>query len=172
MRILAVCLMVSAFSMQALHAQAPSTSIDLPSGVRTVLRAKGDGVQIYDCTVTAGEGKWILKAPEAKLLDASGRAIGRHFAGPTWRLDDGSQVQGELVASKPAPDAGSIAWLLVRAKSGTASGKLADVTLIRRTDTHGGVAPASGCQTSQDSGKTVRIPYTAMYTFYAGSAER
>ena len=35
--------------------------------------------------------------------------IGRHSAGPTWKLNDGSQVQeGELIASKPAPDPASI----------------------------------------------------------------
>ena len=61
----------------------------------------------------------------------------------------------------------SVAWLLVGAKAGTATGKLADVKFIRRTETHGGVAPESGCQSTGDAGKTARIPYTATYTFYA-----
>jgi hypothetical protein len=108
-----------------------------------------------------------LKAPDAKLLDDSGKEIGSHFAGPTWKLADGSQVQGALVASMPSPEAGSVPWLLLRAKPGTATGTFANVAFIRRTETHGGAAPESGCQTSVDAGKTAQIPYSATYTFYA-----
>jgi len=172
MRILAVSLMVASVSFPALHAQQTGASIDLPAGVRVVLQAKGDGVQIYTCTSTPGGAKWVLKAPDAKLLDASGKSIGAHFAGPTWKLNDGSQVQGELLANKPAPEAGSVAWLLLRAKAGTASGALANVAYIRRTETHGGAAPASGCKGAQDSGKTVQVPYAATYTFYSEAAPR
>jgi hypothetical protein len=162
MRVLATSLIAAAVSIVALHAQQPGGSIDLPAGARAVLQAKGDGVQIYVCTETQGALKWVLKAPDAKLLDASGKTIGSHFAGPTWKLEDGSQVQGELISSKPAPEANSVAWLLLRAKTGTATGRLAAVEFIRRTETHGGVAPESGCAAE----KTVQIPYTATYTFY------
>lgn len=148
-------------------AQQPTPSIDVPEGARVVLQAKGDGVQIYTCTETAAGIKWALKAPDAKLLDASGQAIGTHFAGPTWKLNDGGQVQGELMANRPSPDAGSVPWLLLRAKTGTATGSMATVAYVRRTETHGGVAPASGCQSSQDVAKTTQVPYTATYTFYA-----
>ena len=137
-----------------------------------MLQAKGDGVQIYTCADLAGGAKWALTLPDAKLLDAAGKTIGSHFAGPTWKLEDGGQVQGALVASKPSPEAGSVAWLLLRAKPGTAAGSLADVAFVRRTETHGGVAPASGCAGSPDAGKTLRVPYTATYTFYADSAKR
>jgi hypothetical protein len=151
----------------AVHAQQPAGSIEPPEGARAVLQAKGDGVQIYTCTDTPGGTKWTLKGPDAKLLDASGQTIGTHFAGPRWKLTDGGQVQGELLANKPAPEAGSVPWLLLRAKAGTASGSLAKVAFIRRTETHGGVAPASGCQVPQDAGKSAQSPYTATYTFYA-----
>ena len=166
MRALALSLIVAAVSIPALHAQQTGGSIDLPAGTHIVLQVLGDGVQIYTCTDTPGGAKWALKAPDAKLLDASGKTVGGHFAGPTWKLEDGSQVQGELIASKVASETGSVAWLLLRAKEGTAKGSLADVAFIRRTETHGGVAPESGCATSQDAGKTVRVPYTAIYTFY------
>ncbi len=172
MRILAVTFIVAAASFPALHAQQAAASIDLPEGAQVVLQARGDGVQIYTCTSKEGEAKWVLKAPDAKLLDASGKSIGNHFAGPTWKLDDGSQVQGELVTSSPSPEAGSVAWLKLRAKAGTATGMLGDVTLIRRTETHGGAAPTTGCATSQDAGKTVQVHYTATYTFYSGTAAR
>lgn len=167
MRILVVCLIAAVVSTLPLPAPQTGGSIDPPAGAREVLQAKGDGVQIYVCTDTQAGLKWVLKAPDAKLLDAFGKTIGRHFAGPTWRLVDGSQVQGELIASQAAPKANSVAWLLLKAKAGTASGRFAHVGFIRRTETSGGVAPASACKSPRDTGKSIRIPYAAIYTFYA-----
>ncbi|MGA3049736.1 MAG: DUF3455 domain-containing protein [Terracidiphilus sp.] len=166
MRVLATILAAFTVAVAALPAQQSAGSIDPPTAASVLLQAQGDGVQIYICTAQQTQQKWVLKAPDAKLLDASGSAIGTHFAGPTWKLTDGSQVQGELMASKPAPESGSIPWLLLRAKPASASGKLASVAFIRRTDTHGGVAPSTGCQDPADVGQTSRIPYTAAYTFY------
>jgi hypothetical protein len=163
MRILAACLIAAAVSTAALRAQQADGSVDPPPGAHSVLEAKGVGFQIYTCTDSTTGPKWVLTAPDAKLLDASGKTIGSHFAGPTWKLEDGSQVQGERIGSKPAPEAGSVAWLLLRAKAGTATGKFADVAFIQRTDTHGGAAVESTCTT----GDTSRVPYTATYTFYA-----
>jgi hypothetical protein len=166
MRVLPVSLLAVA-SIAVLHAQSVGGTVDPPAGVRAVLQAKGDGVQIYTCNAIGDGTSWVLKAPEAKLLDAAGKTIGNHFAGPTWKLEDGSQVQGELMASQPAPQAGSVAWLLLRAKPGTAQGALANVAFIRRTETQGGVAQKSSCASTQDVGNTVRVPYSATYTFYA-----
>lgn len=167
MRFLATSLIAGALSVLALPAQQIQGSIELPASARPALQVTGDGVQIYVCSSATNGFKWTLKAPDAKLFDASGKIIGRHFAGPTWKLLDGGQVQGELIASKPAPEANSVAWLFLRAKAGTATGSLANIAFIRRTETHGGVAPASGCQNSNDASKTAQIPYTATYTFYA-----
>lgn len=167
MRTLAASLIAVALSFPALNAQQPGSPIDLPAGAGVVLQAKGEGVQIYTCTEANGALKWVLKAPDAKLLDSSGKEIGSHFAGPAWKLSDGSQVQGALIASMPSPQAGSVSWLLLRAKAGTATGTFADVAFIRRTETHGGAAPESGCQASGDLGKIAQIPYSAKYTFYA-----
>jgi hypothetical protein len=149
------------------YAQQPGGSIDVPSGAKTILAAKGEGMQIYSCEATQDGAKWMLKGPDAKMLDAKGEQIGTHFAGPTWKLSDGSSVVGELVATQLSPDADSVAWLLLRAKAGSATGRLAEVTFIRRTDTHGGVAPANECQKAGDVGKNVRARYSAIYTFYA-----
>jgi hypothetical protein len=65
-----------------------------------------------------------------------------------------------------------VAWLLLRAKAGTATGALADVAFIRRTETHGGAAPASGCDSTQDADKNIQVHYTANYTFYSAAAAR
>jgi len=159
--------MTVAVSVVTLSAQQIDISIDPPTGTYAVLQAKGEGVQIYACSSMHDGFKWVLNGPDAKLLDATGKVIGSHFTGPTWKLLDGSQVQGELVASKPAPESNSVAWLLLRAKTGSATCTLANVAFIRRTETHGGIATASQCQSLQDVGKTVQIPYTATYTFYA-----
>ena len=165
MRILAAFLIAGAVSIAALHAQQTDGSIDPPAGARAVLETKGVGFQVYTCTETQTGPKWVLTAPDAKLLDASGKTIGSHFAGPTWKLEDGSQVQGERIAGRPAPEAGSVAWLLLRAKPGTATGKLADIAFIRRTETHAGAASESACKI----GDTSRVSYTATYTFYAAN---
>jgi hypothetical protein len=141
----------------ALTAQQASPSIDVPPGAHLLLEAKGEGVQIYTCT----DSKWTLKAPDAKLLDAQGQVIGTHFAGPTWKLNDGSEVKGKAIANQPSPEAGSVPWLLLQAVPGSGSGKFADVTYIRRTETHSGAAPKEDC-TSGES----RQSYTATYSFY------
>jgi hypothetical protein len=151
----------------SLSGQQAEVSIDVPAGARQVLQVKGEGFQIYTCTSTSQSPKWVLKAPEAKLLDDAGRVVGTHFAGPSWKLSDGGQVAGELIASQPSSDSDSVAWLLLRAKPGTATGSLAGIAFIRRTNTHGGVPGTVGCQADTDAGKSERIPYTATYTFYA-----
>lgn len=143
------------------------SSIEVPAGARMVLEARGSGVQIYACTAADSGAKWVLQGPDAKLLDADGKQIGTHFAGPTWKLNDGSQVQGTVLASQPATQAGVVPWLLLKARPGTATGQLADVVYIRRTETEGGGADASACRAAGDVGKTARVPYLAKYTFYA-----
>ncbi|MGA2218969.1 MAG: DUF3455 domain-containing protein [Terracidiphilus sp.] len=171
MRIPAAFLIAIAASLTALQAQQtppqPPASIDLPAGPQVVLEAQGNGVQKYLCTEihdgTNSGLKWVLTGPDAKLLDASGKNIGSHFAGPTWKLNDGSQVQGDLIGSKPSPQANAVPWLLLRAKAGTATGSLANVAYIRRTETIGGVPLTSVCE----SGKNLQVGYTAKYTFYS-----
>ncbi len=142
----------------ALFAQQAGQSIVPPPGARLVLEAKGEGAQVYACV----DSQWKLKAPDAKLLDASGQVIGSHFAGPTWRLNDGSEVKGKMIASQPAPDGKSVAWLLVEAVPGSGSGKFSLVSYIQRTETSGGAAPKQPCASGE-----LPVPYTAKYSFYA-----
>ncbi len=103
------------------------------------------------------------------MLDASGKEVGSHGAGPFWKAADGSLVKGKLVTSSKAPGAGDIAWLLLKASEHERSGVLATVEYIRRSDTHGGVAPATGCDAGHLEA-TARVPYTATYTFYAANS--
>src|ERR1700744_3734515 len=73
-----------------------------------VLEARGEGVQIYTCAKDA-DWAWKFKGPDAMLFDAEHHSIGRHFAGPKWRLEDGSEVQGKTLNSRP--QAGTVPWL-------------------------------------------------------------
>jgi hypothetical protein len=150
--------LVLAVACMGLHsiAQTAKESIDVPPHSRLLLRAVGSGDQVYGCV----NGSWALQAPDAKLLDKSGAVIGRHFAGPTWQLNDGSWVKAKAVAKQVAPDATAVPWLLLEAVGGT--GRLAAVRFIQRTGTIGGNAPGGGCSQSAIR----RVPYAATYSFY------
>jgi hypothetical protein len=137
-------------------AQEAKESIDVPPHSRLLLRAMGTGDQVYGCV----NGGWVLKAPDARLLDQQGSVIGRHFAGPTWQLNDGSWVKGKAVAKQVAPDTTGVPWLLLESVDGT--GRLRAVRFIQRTETHGGNAPDGSCS----QGAIRRVPYTATYSFY------
>jgi hypothetical protein len=155
LRMIALVLAVACWVRGSI-AQTTKESIDVPSHSRLLLRAVGTGDQVYGCV----NGHWALKAPDAKLVNQQGSVIGRHFAGPTWQLNDGSWVKGRAVANQAAPDATAVPWLLLESVGGT--GRLGTVRFIQRTGTHGGNAPDGGC-----SGSAMRrVPYTATYSFY------
>jgi hypothetical protein len=137
-------------------AQSEKESIDVPPHSRLLLRAVGSGDQVYGCI----NGRWAFTAPDAKLLNQQGSVIGRHSAGPTWQLNDGSWVKGKAVAEQVAPDANAVPWLLLESVGGT--GRLGTVRFIQRTGTRGGNAPDGGCSQSAKR----RVPYTATYSFY------
>jgi hypothetical protein len=131
------------------------------------VEAFGKGVQIYTCKAANGSYVWTFKAPEATLSDARGRVIGKHFAGPSWQAEDGSLVVGEPISVSPSPDAGAVAWIVMRAKSHTGQGVMASVQYIVRTRTRGGVAPATGCDAAH-AGTETRVRYSAVYLFFRG----
>ena len=137
-----------------------------PASQHAILEATGKGVQIYACQRTAGSAQWVFQAPEATLLNATGEPIGSHAAGPIWRSNDGSTVKGELLQKSPSPEPGSIPWLLLKASVTTGNGIMTKVEFIRRSDTHGGIAPSNGCD-ARHLNTIARVPYTAAYTFYS-----
>lgn len=138
-----------------------------PAGEKLVLSAHATGSQIYVCQAGADQKlAWAFKAPEADLHDKDGAKIGTHFAGPTWKYKDGSEVTGKLVARQDSPDADSIPWLLLTATGHSGNGALARVTTIQRLHTKGGQPPQSGCDTAHRS-KELKQPYSADYYFYA-----
>jgi hypothetical protein len=142
-------------------------AIQAPAGTEVVLLAHASGSQIYTCQAGAdGKFSWTLKAPEAELRDRNDQVIGEHTAGPTWKLRDGSAVTGKAAAHVDSPDHDSVPWLLVNVVGHSGKGLLDNVTAIQRVHTHGGKAPAEGCDASHRDAET-KSSYTADYYFSA-----
>ncbi len=147
-------------------------SILVPVGQTASDRAAARGVQIYECRATQDvppKTQWVFVAPEAELFDRDGGRIGRHFAGPHWQADDGSNIVGIAKARADAPLASAIPWLLLATTSEGSNGRFSKVTSVQRINTSGGVAPVAPCD-SAALGTSVRVPYTADYVFLSPSS--
>ena len=138
---------------------------DPPASQHVVLTVTGKGVQIYTCQQSATGMEWVFQAPEATLTDANGKPAGTHSAGPIWKSIDGSTIKGEVLQKSASPEPDAIPWLLLKATPVSGSGILTKVEFIRRSDTHGGIAP-TGCG-GWHPGAVSRVAYTATYTFYS-----
>jgi len=143
-------------------------SLKAPAGEEVILAAHATGVQIYVCQAGADQKfAWVLKAPEAELTDATGKKIANHFAGPTWKHADGSEVKGKVIAKQDAPKPDAIPWLLLTAASHTGDGIFSRVASIQRIHTEGGMPPSASMCDASASGKESRSAYSADYYFYA-----
>ena len=147
------------------NAQQVPKELQPPANEQPLLQVHANGDQIYTCKADGALFAWALKAPDAQLTDQSGKAFGKHFAGPSWEANDGSRVTGKAVANAPSPDPDSVPWLLLTAVSHSGDGVLSRVTSIQRINTKGGKAPASGCDTAH-AGQELRAPYSAEYVFW------
>ena len=142
-------------------------SLKAPAGEEVVLAAHAKGVQIYVCQAGADQKfAWALKGPEADLKNDSGKTIVHHFAGPTWKHVDGSEVVGKVVAKENAPKPDTIPWLLLSVASHKGEGVFSRVTSIQRIHTEGGSVPQEIACDASGSGKEVRSAYEADYYFY------
>ena len=148
-----VCLFVAAVAASPASPAIAAPAFDLT----------GKGVQIYTCAKASTGFTWMLKAPDAILIDSNGTIVGHHFAGPTWQGKDGSLVTGEIEYAA-AGVSGAVKWLVLRAKTQGGTGLFSNVQAILRTDTAGGAAPASGCDAGH-AGAETRVGYTARYSF-------
>ena len=141
-----------------------AASIKAPDGEELVLIAHASGFQIYVCRPDAeGKPAWTLKAPDAQLFDQQGKVIGKHFAGPTWQHNDGSEIMGRMVAKVDAPDPKAIPWLLVTVTGHSGTGVLSRVSSIQRVHTVGGLAPAASECTQSGKEMEFKSPYSADY---------
>jgi hypothetical protein len=134
-----------------------------PEGQELVLTAIGSGSQNYVCDQATST--WIFRDPTA-TLSRHGKAIGIHYAGPTWELFDGSRVTAVVEKRVDAPNpTKDIPWLLLKSTGHAGSGVLSTVDYIQRLHTRGGVAPTGVCDPATD--QTVGVPYTAVYRFFS-----
>jgi len=135
-------------------------ALAVPADMQLVLSTHAEGAQVYACDPAKG---WLLKGPDAVLFDEKGGQIGKHYAGPSWELGDGSLVTGEAVAKDAGPDATAVPWLLLKVKTNSGKGLLAHAGLVQRIETKGGLAPKGDCK----AGDETRSNYSATYRFFA-----
>jgi hypothetical protein len=135
----------------------------VPKGKHALFMLRGEGVQIYGAEEVKGGLEWVLRAPEAKLLDyQTGAAVGTHSLGPTWVDADGGKLTGKKLMDAPAPNASAVPWLLLEVKSDS-RGRFANVTHVQRVDTWGGKAPAIK---PAKAGDVAEVRYEATYVFF------
>jgi hypothetical protein len=130
-------------------------------GETVVLTVHAEGAQVYDCK--AGDGgklAWQFREPVATLIE-NGKTVGRHYAGPTWELADGSRVMGKLAGRSAGATPKDIPWLKLDAIEPRGAGALTGVTAIQRVNTRGGQFDGA----CDKAGDTFAAPYAADYVF-------
>ena len=128
---------------------------------RLALSVHAEGAQIYECKAdAAGQLGWAFREPVAALING-GRTVGRHYAGPTWELTDGSLVQGRPVASAPGASPDDVALLKLDVVAHRGTGALSGATPVLRLHTRGG-ALKGPCPAVGD---LRAVSYSADYAF-------
>jgi hypothetical protein len=146
-------------------------AVKVPPGHKVALETVGVGQITYQCRADkdmAGKFAWVFAGPDARLLDRTGKQVGKYYGPPaTWEAMDGSKFDGKQIAVAPG-GAGNIPFQLVRANAAMGSGAMSDVTYVQRSATKGGVAPGLACGAANLDAKAV-VNYQADYVFYKAS---
>jgi hypothetical protein len=168
----AIILALGIWTSLAAAQQPPDTpaALRVQDGQKLLLKAHGTGTQIYTCKSGDNDPAWTLKGPDALLFNANGKLVAKHYAGPTWKANDGSSVQGKVIANAPAPRANAVPWLLLSASAHEGSGIMTKVENIQRLHTAGGKARAAGCDAAH-IGNDTSVHYTADYYFYSAPGQ-
>ena len=148
-------------SLGSASAQTPLPDAIAAPGETVVLTLHAEGAQVYECKAgTDGKLAWAFREPIATLL-LDGKAVGRHYAGPTWEHIDSSAVVGKAVGNAPAETAIDIPWLKLTVTSGRGTGILSGVTTVQRINTIGGKLNGE----CNKAGTYSSVPYSADYVF-------
>jgi len=139
------------------------SSIKAPSDREPVLKLAARGVQVFRCEKRDGQGVWVFRQPDAELLDATGKVVGRHGANFSFEHVDGSRLVATIVAHEDAPKASDLRWLLMTTRS-FGKGAFDGVTHVQRINTSGGMPPAS-CDAAH-AGRVLRVDFTSDFLFY------
>ena len=154
-------------SMASDQSMLPDT-MKVPAGHQVALETVGKGLITYECRAKkdmAGQYEWAFAGPDAQLLDAMGKQVGKYHGPPaTWEAMDGSKITGKQLAVAPG-GAGNIPLQFVQADPAMGMGKMTGVTYIQRLKTQGGVAPAAECGAANMGAKTT-VNYQADYIFW------
>ena len=171
------------------------TNIQVPAGNKLFLVGHAVGTQNYVCVPSGAGVRFALFTPQATLFDEEVEELTTHYFGPNpeepntdpkvisnytiraaWQdSKDSSTVWGKVNPGNSSSDSnyvepGAIPWLLVTItghQDGPNGGdRLSVTTFIQRLNTHGGVAPLTGCTSLADLGNTAFVPYTTDYYFY------
>jgi hypothetical protein len=152
---------LTAFVVTSSLAQSQMPDAIAASGQTLVATMHAEGAQIYECKADAsGKAVWQFREPIAALF-VDGKTVGRHYAGPSWELADGSKLVGKVAARAPGATASDIPLLKLDAMSQGGEGMLAGITTIQRLKTKGGTAEGS-CPMM---GAFLSVPYAAEYAF-------
>jgi Protein of unknown function (DUF3455) len=158
--VLAAAVLLPFLAPSLASAQVPD-AIAVP-GETPAVTVHAEGAQIYDCRVgPGGQLAWQFREPIAILL-MDGKTVGRHYAGPSWELVDGSTVVGRVAGQAPGTTPEDIPWLKLEATSQAETGRLTGTTTIQRLNTKGGIAEGS----CGPIGAHLSVPYSADYAFF------
>jgi hypothetical protein len=129
------------------------------SGPQLIVKLHAEGAQLYECKTTgSGTLEWQFREPIASLMQGM-RTVGRHYAGPSWELDDGSVVIAKVASQAPGATPEDIPHLLLEVQSHRGQGRLSGVTTIERVNTKGGIAKGA----CGSIGALRSVPYSADY---------
>lgn len=137
--------------------------IKVPDDREPVLNLTARGAQVFRCEKRDGQGAWVFRQPDAELLDAAGKAAGRHGANFSFEHVDGSRLVATIAAHDEAPKPTDLRWLLMTTRS-FGKGAFEGVTHVQRINTTGGMPPAS-CDAAH-AGRVLRVDFTSDFLFY------
>ncbi|HOX89019.1 MAG TPA: DUF3455 domain-containing protein [Burkholderiaceae bacterium] len=143
------------------------SKIRAPEGSQAALALTGRGAQVFRCERDERGWFWAFRQPEAELLDANGRVVGRHGANFSFEHQDGSRLVGQVAAFEEAPSSADLRWLLINTRS-YGKGSFEGVTQVQRINTRGGMPPAS-CDAAQ-ANQLLRADFSAEFVFFRPAA--
>lgn len=141
--------------------------IKVPSDREPVLQLSAQGVQVFRCEKRDGALVWSFRQPDALLLDASGKVVGRHGASFSFEHSDGSRLAATIVANDEAPNSADLRWLLMTTRS-FGKGTFEGITHVQRIKTRGGMPPEK-CDAAQNN-QLLRVDFSADFVFYRAKA--
>ena len=137
------------------------------AGEELAFMLSANGVNVYQCKATIANPDlyaWYFIAPDATLYDGSHEVARMVSPNLMEALSDYTSVSGFVNGAQSAGP-GNLPWMSARATANGDSGLFAGVTSYQRVNTHGGAAPASGCN-ADNVGEEARVAFDADFYFY------